>query len=130
MDTPAEGMHEYQDALRSMGTDPAPLAAQAEALVDVSAAEFDRALAAFHAAADDPSYCAPLFDSDYGSLLLEALADVCISPHRRQDLYRGALGRAAIFASYATSGGEGLARSMDITRIAAKLEDLDHERRW
>lgn len=130
MDTSAALVKAYQDALRRKGIDPVPLAAQAEALVDLSDLEFEQGLQAFNVGANDHSYCAPALDSDYGALLLEALADACASLHRRQQLYQGAVGRAAIFASYATSGGEGLARSMDVERIAGKLEGLDTEQGW
>lgn len=125
MNTPAERLSAYQDALRSMGVDVAPLAAQAATLATLSGTEFGQALARFNAAADDGSYAVPAQDADYGALLLEALADACADPRRRQDLYHGALDRAALFASYATSGGEGFARSIDVTRIAGKLERRD-----
>lgn len=126
MDRPAAlaSVKDYQDALRRMGTDPAPLAAEAEALVNLSEPEFEQALKAFNVAANDHSYSASAPDCDYGSLLLEALADACANPHRQKQLYRGAAGRAVIFASYATSGGEGLARSMDVERIVGKLESI------
>ena len=124
MDISAERVQAYQVALRRMGTDPAPLAARAAALVHLSDSEFEQALRAFDVAANDSSYYAPAPDYDYCSLLLEAVADACADPQRRHHLYRGALGRAALFASYATSGGEGLARSMDVDRIASKLQSL------
>lgn len=124
IDVPAE-LKNYQDALRRVGADPAPLAAQAESLANISDSGFEQALMAFNASANDHSYYAPAPDYDYGSLLLEALADACADPRRRQQLYGGAVGRAAIFASWATSGGEGYARSMEAERIARKLESPD-----
>src|SRR3989442_134668 len=126
MDIPPD-LKVYQDALRRMGTDPSDLAAQAEALVSLPDSEFELALKAFNAAADNHSYYAPAPDCDYGALLLEFLADGCADPRRRQQIYRGAMGRAAIFASWATSGGEGLARSMDVERITHKLDNLGFE---
>jgi hypothetical protein len=126
MDIPAE-LGDYQNALRRMGIDPLPLAVQAESLGSLSDAEFEQALKAFNASADNHSYYAPAPDYDYGALLLEALADACADPHRRQQLYHGAIGRAATFASWATSGGEGYARSMNVDRIARKLESLGFE---
>jgi hypothetical protein len=117
----------YQQALRSMGTDPAPLAARAEALVNLPDSEFEQALKVFGAAADHRSYYVPALDSDYGAMLLEALADICPDPLRKHALYLGAQARAALFASYATAGGEGLARMMDVHRIQSKLDDLDSE---
>jgi hypothetical protein len=123
MNTRAE-LENYQVALRRAGTDPAPLAAQAEALVRLPETEFELALRAFDDAADEHSYYVPALDCDYGSLLLEALADSCADPRRKRQLYLGARARAAVFASYATSGGEGLARMMDVERIERKLESL------
>ncbi len=115
-------LSDYQGALRKMGGDPEPLARQAEALAALSAADFERALKVFHAAADGQP---GVFDSDYGALLLEALGDDCKDPERKARLYDQALLRASIFNSYATSGSEGLARGIDVRRISQKIEDLD-----
>lgn len=122
-------LRDYQEALRKKGTDPAPLAARAEALVSLPDSEFEPALKAFDAAADNRSYDVPALDSDYGAMLLEALADSCPNLIRKQQLYLGAQARAAIFASYATSGGEGLARMLDVERIKSKLISLDEDLR-
>jgi hypothetical protein len=124
MNLVSEELRDYQDALRNLGTDSAALAGQAEHLGGLPESELERALKAFNASADNHPYAQ---DSDYGALLLEALADVCSDPHRRQRIYYEAKGRAVIFASYATSGGEGLARSMDVERIARKLDRLGFE---
>ncbi|HEX3561063.1 MAG TPA: hypothetical protein VHU19_17850 [Pyrinomonadaceae bacterium] len=86
MEIPAE-LKAYRDALRRMGTDPSPLAARAESLVILPDSEFGQALKAFDAAANEHSYNAPAPDCDYGSLLLEALADGCADPRRRRRLY-------------------------------------------
>jgi hypothetical protein len=119
----AEILSGYQDALRKLGIDPEPLARQAEALAGLPAAEFTAALRAFHAAADrHPG--APAQDADYGALLLEALGDGCGDPQRKDALYAEAGQRAAIFASGATSGGEGLARMLDVERLAKKRQAL------
>jgi len=126
MDIQAE-LKDYQEALRRMGTDPAPLAARAEALVRLPDSEFEQALKAFDAAADNRSYYVPALDSDYGAILLEALADSCPNLIRKKQLYLGAQARAAIFASYASSGGEGLARMIDVERLENKLGGLNSE---
>ena len=126
MDIQAE-LKDYQEALRRMGTDPAPLAARAEALVRLPDSEFEQALKAFDAAADNRSYYVPALDADYGAILLEALADNCPNLIRKKQLYLGAQARAAIFASYASSGGEGLARMIDVERIESKLAGLNSE---
>ena len=126
MDIQAE-LKDYQEALRRMGTDPAPLAARAEALVRLPDSEFEQALKAFDAAADNRSSYVPALDSDYGAILLEALADSCPNLIRKKQLYLGAQARAAIFASYASSGGEGLARMMDVERLENKLGGLNSE---
>lgn len=123
MDQAARFLSGYQDALRRLGIDPEPLARQAEALAGLPAAEFQAALPAFHAAADrHPN--APAQDADYGALLLEALGDGCGDPQRKAALYAEACRRAAIFAAGATSGGEGVARIMDVDRLAKKREAL------
>ena len=114
-------LSDYQAALRKMGADPAPLALQAEALAALPDADLDAAFRAFHAAADRQTY---VWDSDYGALLLEALGDRSSDPRRKARFYEQAGQRAAIFASYATSGGEGLARSIDVQRIEGKLKNL------
>ena len=126
MDIQAE-LKDYQEALRRMGTDPAPLAARAEALVRLPDSEFEQALKAFDAAADNRSSYVPALDSDYGAILLEALADSCPNLIRKKQLYLGAQARAAIFASYASSGGEGLARMIDVERLENKLGGLNSE---
>jgi hypothetical protein len=61
-------------------------------------------------------------DSDYGALLLESAADACPDPERRALLLAAAETRARIYASWATAGGEGLARMIDVDRIAAKRQ--------
>jgi hypothetical protein len=126
MEIPAE-LKAYRDALRRVGTDPSPLAARAESLVILPDSEFGQALKAFDDAANEHSYNVPAPDCDYGSLLLEALADGCADPRRRRLLYLGASTRAAIFASYASSGGEGLARMSNVERIDRKLDSLGPE---
>jgi hypothetical protein len=108
---------DYQQALRRAGHDPAPLAAQAEALAASPEDGFGDAETAFHHAANAHEYVG---DSDYGALLVEVLADACADPPRRARLYATAAARAGVFASWATAGGEGLARSVDVERIAAK----------
>ena len=123
MSQASEFLSGYMDALRRMGADPEPLAQQAEALTRVSDAEFDAAVRAFHAAADrGPN--APAQDADYGALLLEVLGDECADPQRKAALYDHASQRAAAFAAGATSGGEGLARMIDVDRLAKKRAEL------
>jgi hypothetical protein len=94
-------------------------------LVSLPDSEFEQALKAFDALANHHSYYVPALDTDYGALLLEALADNCPNLIRKQYLYLGAQARAGIFASYATSGGEGLARMLDVERIERKLAGLN-----
>jgi hypothetical protein len=121
VDDAAEMLSDYQDALRKMGADPTPLARQAEALAWLPDAELEPALKAFHAAADRQ---ANIFDSDYGALLMEVHGDLCADLQRKARLYDPAGLRAAIYASYATAGGEGLAHSIDVQRINRKIENL------
>jgi hypothetical protein len=123
MDIAAE-LKKYQAALHSRGTDPAPLASLARNLVSLSHDEFVTTLEVLHIAANDPAYSVTSCDCDFRALLLEALADTCGDDHSKRRLYLEAKQRAEIFASYATSGGEGLARSQEVERIACKLAVL------
>lgn len=118
MELPEE-LAAYQAQLQRQGTDPAPLAAQAQALLRLPDSAFEPAVQTFHACADQSDYA---WDSDYGTLLLESLADTCADRNRRRRLYQEAHARAGRFAGWATSGGEGLARSVDWKRIGGKLE--------
>jgi hypothetical protein len=119
-----EPLDRYQDALRRLGTDPVPLAAQAAALCDASDAGFAAAVRAFQAAADATTYA---WDSDYGALLLEAAAERCADLTRKRDLLAAAVGRAERFASWATAGGEGLARMIDTKRLTDALTRVARE---
>lgn len=107
-----------------METNPLPLPERAESLAGLSDAALEPALKAFHTAADHQAYDPSTPDSDYGAVLLEAAADRCPEPERKQRLYVEARQRAATFASYATAGGEGLVRMMDVERINRKLNGL------
>ncbi|HET6387658.1 MAG TPA: hypothetical protein VFJ58_30080 [Armatimonadota bacterium] len=115
-----EELTNYQAGLRSLGQDPTPLMMLAEALIDLPDSAFTEVLASFNIVADQSDYCG---DSDYGALLLEALADTCPDPDRKRDLYEASANRAGWFAAGATAGGEGLARSIDVKRITEKLND-------
>jgi len=78
---------DYQDALRKIGAEPAPLAEQAEALAGQPDSSLDAAFQSFHAAADrQPS----VWDSDYGALLLEALGDQSRDPRHKARFYEQA----------------------------------------
>jgi hypothetical protein len=109
---------EYQKALAAQGIDPTSLARQAEALEPLSGAELKHALESFHASADR---VVSIWDSDYGALLLEVLGDRCTRTEPKVLLYEAASGRAAAFTSWATAGGEALARKIDLDRIEEKL---------
>lgn len=121
MDQESDDLLEYQNALRRIGVDPMELARQAESLAGLSGPELEEALQSFHLAANQHR---DVNDSDYGAMLLESLGDRSADPARKARFYDQAKLRAAIFASYATSGGEGLARSIDVERLARKLDQL------
>jgi hypothetical protein len=112
---------EYQTALAAQGIDPAPLAHEAEALELLSGAQLKHALDSFRASADGVT---SIWDSDYGALLLEALGDRCAETERKVIFYEAAAARAGVFTSWATAGGEGLARKIDLDRINGKLAAL------
>lgn len=107
----SEPVTESQTELRRRG----------EALVSLPDSEFEQALKDFNASADDCDYDD---DSDGGALVLEAVADARPDARRRRQLYSEALRRAERCASRASSGGEGLARSIGVKRIAHKLAGL------
>lgn len=83
--------------------------------------ELDEAIAEFHNMAGRFPYWQ---DSDIGSLILESLADELSPAQLSNRLYREAFYRAKWCAAAATSGGEGLARSMDLDRLSNKLKQL------
>lgn len=126
MDIAAE-LKRYRDALREQGSDPASLEIQAQALVFLPDTEFEAALKSFDLAANDPAFYGTSCDCDFGALLLEFLADACGDGRHKRRLYRGAKARAETFASYASSGGEGLARCGEVERIACKTEALENQ---
>ena len=114
-----EGRVDYWDGHRWQIVNPAPLVAQAESLLCLPESEFRQALKAFNASVDRcVLYPA---DDDFGAVVLEALADACTDAGRKQRLYAAAARRAGGHASGASSGGEGIARSMHWKRIIRKL---------
>ncbi len=117
----ASYLKEYQNALSDQGIDPMPLAREAKALELVSVDHLMGALDIFHANAD---LIQSIWDSDYGALLLEALGDRCAETGRKRLFYEAASTRAAVFTSWATAGGEGLARKIDVDRINGKIAAL------
>lgn len=60
-------------------------------------------------------------DMDYGALLLEYAAMNCTKDVRKILLLHAALERAETCASCATSGGEGIARSVHVNRIRKRI---------
>ena len=61
------------------------------------------------------------FDQEYAALSLQDAAEATTDAPLRKLLLEYALERAEIFASYATSGGEGLARSSHLNELEALL---------
>lgn len=110
-----------REALAAQGIDPIPLAREAEALELLPGAHLEHALESFRISANR---IPPVWDSDYGALLLEALGDRCAETERKVMFYEAASARAAILTSWATAGGEALARKIDWDRIDGKLAAL------
>jgi hypothetical protein len=81
--------------------------------------QLDEVIAEFHNMAGRFPYWQ---DSDIGSLILESLADEIAPAPLSERLYREAMYRAKWCATAATSGGEGLARSIDVRRLSDKLK--------
>ena len=61
------------------------------------------------------------WDQEYAALSLQDFASSVSNTQLRNFLLRYAIERAEIFASYATSGGEGLARSSHLKELDALL---------
>lgn len=94
----------------------------AEIMSQLSSDELEEAFARFHNSAARYDYWC---DCDVGALLLERVADgMCVDSTRQRVLYRHAHFRAVWCAQAATSGGEGIARSVHIKRLEAKLSTV------
>jgi hypothetical protein len=61
----------------------------------------------------------------FGASVLEIIGDSLTDPAGKKAIYAGALNLAEWYASGATSGGEGTARSMHVLEISAKLRALE-----
>jgi len=81
--------------------------------------QLDETLAEFHNIAGRFPYWQ---DSDIGALILESLADEIAPAPLSNRLYKEAMYRARWCTAAATSGGEGLARSIDVKRLSEKLK--------
>lgn len=90
----------------------------AGALPRVLEESLESAIAEFHNFAGRLPYWG---DCDVGALVLEDVADDMLPGPRRALLFRHALYRAEWCASAATAGGEGMARSVHLERVRAKL---------
>jgi len=86
--------------------------------------QVDETLAEFHNLAGRFPYWQ---DSDIGSLILESLADEIAPAPLSNRLYKEAMYRARWCAAAATSGSEGLARSIDVKRLSDKLKTDSHQ---
>lgn len=62
--------------------------------------------------------------SSFGASVLETIGDSVTDPAVKKEIYAEAVELAARYASGATSGGEGTARSMHVREIEAKLQAL------
>lgn len=89
----------------------------AKLLPRIGADQHEEAVAEIHTLSGRLDY---VFDDDFGAVVLEEAGDESFGAQRRY-LYRHALYRATWCAQAATAGGEGIARSLRIDRIKAKL---------
>ena len=89
----------------------------AEMLPRIAADQHEEVVAEIHTLSGRLEY---VFDDDFGAVVLEEAGDEASGAQRRY-LYRHALYRATWCAQAATAGGEGIARSLRIERIRAKL---------
>lgn len=110
---------EYRNRLTAQGIDVVDLDWHVAALLTLPLADLTAALARFDAVLDKLPF---ENDSDYGALLLENAAAGCAGVGRRRALLEAAVRRGREFARWASAGGEGLARMVDVRRIQAKLD--------
>ena len=107
--------------LQASGADTSSLETLASTLTRLVDGQLPEALAQFHDIAGRLSYVA---DSDFGALLLESLASETADVPLARELLTHASYRARWCAQNASSGGEGMARAIDLHRIDSKLERL------
>ena len=111
-----ESLQRYKDAIRRYGETTAEVDSLIEQLLAASNAQEQAVLLA---ALDGwPCGRPQVFDRDYAALALQA-ASAEASPELRKLMLNTALGRAIWYASGATSGGEGLARSSHVEELHA-----------
>jgi hypothetical protein len=111
-------LDQAESDLNKEGHNVAMLRQLAGALPRVSEESLGSAIAEFHNFGGRFPYWA---DCDVGALVLEDVADDMLPGPRRALLYQNAAYRAQWCASAATAGGEGMARSLHLERVRAKL---------
>jgi hypothetical protein len=118
-------LEDYQRALKADGADLTTTTDWARLLPSYPVTAFDGSLKALNKVLDGEPFRSQFVGPDYGSLLLEVVADECHDVGAKRRLYLAAKTRAEIAASGATSGGEGMALSIPVDRIERKLRKLD-----
>ena len=103
--------------LHALGADTSHLESLASTLDRIAYGERSEVLAQLHDTAGRLPY---VDDSDFGALLLESYADEATRLAWAGELLKHASYRAKWCAQAAGSGGEGMARSIDLQRIQAK----------
>ena len=93
-------------------------------VVEIATVTEDSRLAALFAQLELEAEKVWFVDQDYASVALVNAAATVASSARRQELLRHALYRARQFASFATSGSEGMSRMSDVERIQALLNNV------
>lgn len=109
--------HAYRDEVRANGGS----TAAADALVEAIARSKDSALLAplFAQLAAESDQLGWFRDCDYAAVALQAASVQVTAPQLRKAMLEFALARAQWCASCATSGGEGLARSLHVRELEA-----------
>ena len=111
-------LDQAQRDLEEQGCDISSLRRFGEIISQVSPESFEATVAEFHNMAGRYDYWA---DRDVGAMILEQVADSLASSPRRTALYRHAKYRAEWCTASATAGGEAIARSKHIERLADKI---------
>ena len=112
-----EGLHHLKKTIARFGESTAEVDSLVERLLESSSpAEQAPLLAALDAV---PSGAPSALDRDYAALLLQHASAALVNRDLAKQMLHTALGRAILFASGATSGGEGLARSIHVDQLQA-----------
>jgi hypothetical protein len=111
----------YRSEVVRAGGDPQAVEAGVTALVSAPFDQWPALMSLLDVEADKLPFP---FDRDFLAVCLESVAEQRHDPRQKRFLLECALNRATWCASCATAGGEGLARSIHVHALEAKLKAL------